>query len=282
VRHSRGSVLGILAAFAALSIGGTASAQDKQACVNASEHAQHLRTDGKLGEARDELIVCAREVCPIPVRKDCAQWLSEVETARPSVVVSARDTTGRDVSEVRVIVDGKVLAQHLDGKAIFVDPGHRAFRYETKGAPTVEDDVLVREGEKSRVLRVTFPTGGHPADGAHATATPETAGPDAAARSGGVPTASWVLGALGVAATGSFLYFGVKGRGEFSDLRSSCAPDCNPTDVDPIRTKLIIADISLGVAVVSFGIAVVLALTHPGSPPTSTVATGHFRGRGSP
>jgi hypothetical protein len=240
----------------AVAAAGPAQAQDKMACVEASERAQHLRTDGKLAEARSALITCASEKCPAVVRNDCKAWLGELETARPSVVVSARTAGGRDLADVRVFIDGKPVSERLDGKAIYVDPGSHTFRYEAAGAPPVEDTLLVREGEKSRVVTVTFQTGDGPKEPAlHP-------GPEGGGRSG-LPTISYVLGGLGVVATGSFLYFAVSGRSDYSDLRSRCSPECDPHDVSPIRTKLFVADVSLGVAIVSFGLAVVFALTNP-------------------
>ena len=77
-----------------------------------------------------------------------------------------------------------------------------------------------------------------------------------------VPTASYVLGGLSLAALGSFTYFGLSGRGMERALSDECSPRCSDARVDSVRTQYVIADVSLGIAVVSLGIATVLALTH--------------------
>src|SRR5580704_17589938 len=84
-------------------------ADDKEACFRAVDEGQKLRATRKFVSARDQFIQCARSVCPALVRKDCAQWLSEVEVSLPSVVFGARDVQGRDVFDVRVTVDGNLL-----------------------------------------------------------------------------------------------------------------------------------------------------------------------------
>src|SRR5580698_9599765 len=98
-----------LVCLAASLVGGAASARDdeKQACARASEDAQQLRSEGRPKEARDRLLVCARDTCPGIVRKDCTLWLAEVTAALPSVVVAAKDAQGQDVVSVKVTLDGE-------------------------------------------------------------------------------------------------------------------------------------------------------------------------------
>ena len=52
-----------------------------------------------------------------------------------SVVPAAKDKKGRDIVDVKVSIDGKVVTETLDGKALPVDPGVHTFRFETKNAP---------------------------------------------------------------------------------------------------------------------------------------------------
>src|SRR5262245_25347194 len=75
---------------------------DKRTCLATNESAQRLRKDGKLRGAREQLVVCARTECPLVVRQDCAQWLNEVGAAIPSVVVAARDASGKETLAVKV------------------------------------------------------------------------------------------------------------------------------------------------------------------------------------
>jgi hypothetical protein len=81
----------------------------------------------------------------------------------------------------------------------------------------------------------------------HATAPPRHS---QSARSPGtqsslVAQASWVTGALGIAALGSAAYLGIGGWQDANTLRRTCAPNCDPSQVSAIRTRLVIADISL-------------------------------------
>jgi hypothetical protein len=46
-------------------------------------------------------------------------------------------------------------------------------------------------------------------------------------------------------------------------LRNSCAPKCSDSAVSQVRTKLLVADISLGVGVVSLAVAGYLLLSAP-------------------
>ena len=62
-----------------------ALADDKAACLSASQQAQNLRDAHKLVEARAQLRVCARKECPAVVQRDCLTWLGEVERSLPTV-----------------------------------------------------------------------------------------------------------------------------------------------------------------------------------------------------
>lgn len=138
----------------------SAYATDVQACLAASEKGQRARSAGKLREARDHFLVCGGEGCPGMVRRDCAQWQSEVIGMLPSVVFGAKDKQGRDMFDVSVSMDGEVLVKKLDGKSVAVDPGPHTFRFEAAGLGPLVERALVKEGEKSRVITVSFAEGG--------------------------------------------------------------------------------------------------------------------------
>lgn len=234
------------------------AADDKQACIAASERAQQLRADGKLGASREQLLFCARDVCPGVVRKDCARWLGEVEEALPTIVLGARDGEGHDITAVKVYVDDKVFAPKLEGKAQSIDPGTHVLKFERDSGEVVTETVLVREGEKNRIVTVTFASPkpeASPQTTPSTTDTPPAATPPVARDS---RTAAWVLSGVGVVALGSFAYFGITARNDASDLRSTCAPGCAESDVDSVRTRLLVADLSLGVSLISFGVATYL------------------------
>jgi len=137
-----------------------ATAGNKEECISAYEQAQDLRKQSHLINARQRLLVCTREVCPAVLRKDCVQWLEEVERSMPTVVVDVKGTDGSDVVAVKVYLDGKLVAEQLDGKPISLDPGQHTFRFEIAGAPAKEERIVVPEGTKNRRVAVSFAPAG--------------------------------------------------------------------------------------------------------------------------
>jgi hypothetical protein len=227
-------------------------------CPTASEQGQKLRDQGKIIKARDMFLLCSRPTCPSVVRKDCAKWLPEVEEAVPTVVVAAHDYQGADLATVTVTVDDAPFATTLDGKALPIDPGPHTFKYETQGSTPVTQTVIVRSGEKNRIVKVDFPP---PAGKEPKKETPPVEKPPPPQKEG-VPVMTYVLGGIGVVALGSFAYFGITGKNDLSNLKSSpCAPYCPSSQLDDVKTKLLVADISLGVGVLALGGATIVYLT---------------------
>jgi hypothetical protein len=225
---------------------------DKAACVAATDQAQTLRDDGKYKAARAAMLTCARDVCPAIVRRDCEKWLGELDAAQPTLVLGARDPSGNDFPGTRVLIDGAPLVEHLDGKPVPVDPGEHVLRYEAAGAAPVEQRVVVRVSEKNRTLTaILMPQSSPPAP----VAAPPAEKPDRNAWYAAVPMATWVLAGVAVVAAGSFAGFGLSGQADVSNMRATCAPNCTEGQVDSARTKLIVADASLGVGVVSLAAA---------------------------
>jgi hypothetical protein len=225
----------------------TAHADDREQCANAAEQAQSLRDEGKYRRAREQMLVCAREVCPGPIKSDCGKWLDQVERDAPTVVFGAKDG-GKDIIEVKVSIDGVVVTEKLDGKPQLVDAGEHTFKFE-HGGVVKEEKVLIQAGQKGRSVTVAF--------GA-ATTTPPPALPQEEASI--VP--ALVVGGIGVIALGSFALFGIQGKNEVDDLQK-CKPRCAESDVDKARTKLIIADISLGVGIVALAVSAYMIITRP-------------------
>lgn len=224
------------------------------ACLTSYERAQRLRLETKLLDAKRELLVCARPICPQVLRNDCSTWLNEVDASTPSVVVAARAGTA-EVSDVRVLVDGQELTDGLDGSALPVDPGHRTFRFELAGAKPIEQKLVVRAGERNRLLEVDFG---------------QTSAPRKAQAS---PLPVYALAGLGVVALGSFTYFALSSHAKREDL-SSCKGHCAADEVDSVRREQLVADVSLGIGVVALGAA---AFLHFGRAPERPAARGPWR-----
>jgi hypothetical protein len=249
-----------------------ASADEKQACVAASEKAQQLRSAGKLGDARDQLNICGRPECPKLVQQDCTQWMSELLATLPSVVPGAKDRKGRDVVDARVTVDGKVVTEVLDGKPIVIDPGVHTFVFESKGLPSVKEQVVVKPGEKNRIVTVTFATPDDAVAPPPSSAAPPNAGAAADSSNGSsAPIAAYVLGGVGIVALGAALYFDLAASGDAHDLRSGCSPNCSQSDVDDVKTKYTIAGVTAGIGGALLITGIVLYFVHgKGSSKTGT------------
>jgi hypothetical protein len=235
--------------------------QEKAQCVEASDRGQQLRDDGKYRLAQDAFSRCARDSCPVIVRQDCVHWLLDLDQSSATVVIDAKDDKGNDLADVTVTVDGDVLAQKLDGKPLLVDPGQHLFRYEAAGFAPVEEHVVIHTAEKNRQLLVRL--GGAAVQTPNPSLVtpeapppmPESLAPEEPSRARQVPVGAWVFSAIAAAAFVSEASFGIAGLSERSHDLNSCAPTCPPSDKSSIQTKFAIADVSLGVGVVSAGIA---------------------------
>lgn len=252
-------------ALAMIAAARPASADERAQCVAASEKAQQLKNAGKLSEAREQLVICGRAECPKLVQQDCTQWMSDLLGVLPSVVPGAKDRRGRDIVDVKVTVDGKVVTETLDGKPILVDPGVHNFHFETKGAPAIDEKIVVRQGEKNRIVTVTFALGEDP-DAAKKPGRIDV-GRDSDRRdhdTGGssLPIAAFVVGGLGLAALGTALYINLDANADARKLRDECAPKCNPSDVDDVEQRRIIAGVTAAAGGALLIAGVVLFFVH--------------------
>lgn len=243
-----------------------AHADEKQACLAASEKAQQLRNAGKLTDAREQLVVCGRAECPRVVQQDCTTWMGEILQILPTVIPAAKDRKGRDLVDVKMAIDGKPAADVLDGKPIAVDPGVHAFHFETKGGAPIDQQVVVRQGEKNRILPVTFPIGDDEAGGGGTGGGGSNSG--GGASSGGdssgssPPILGFALGGAGLVLGGVALYVGLSADADGRNLRDTCAPKCAQSDVDDVQHRQNLA-VYLGVgAGVLFVAGAALVIIH--------------------
>ncbi|MDB4997939.1 MAG: hypothetical protein JWM74_5371 [Myxococcaceae bacterium] len=272
-RFSSGAAVAAVALVGALVVARPASGQeklDKKECPGAAEKTQRLRSEGKLREAREQAVLCARAQCPGVIRKDCEPWLSEIDAALPTIVVGAKDG-GKDVIDVKVSIDGAPVATVLDGKSIAINPGAHTFRYEREGSEPVEEKVVIREGEKARQVTVVFPSKVVAKDEPKQKNLYDHSDEK---QSGGSIVPGVIVGALGVAGIGSFFFFHLSAKSDLDELRGRCAPRCTDSELSDVNTKIIIADVSLGAGVVALGIATYLIISRPSAPKSVQVGAG--------
>ena len=215
-----------------------------EACAAASEAGQLLRMQARLKDARAQFMTCVKDECPGVVKKDCARFLADLDEAQPSIVLGARDQAG-DLVDVRVSFDDVRVTTRLDGKALTVDPGEHRLRFEADGHVPAELTVVIRIGERNRLVSVVLPVA--------AAATPPAPPPPPRDRRS--PAFALVMGGVGVAALGTFAAFGLAARNDVQRLRDHCGTHCTDDEVSPARRKALIADVSLGVALVSLSLS---------------------------
>ncbi len=231
-RHSK--ISGIAhSAMVAASLFATlpAFAADAKTCADSFDKGQALRRENKLRAARETLLECSTQACPSMMMKDCSDLLVEIEQSMPSIVVTAKDASGMDAIAVKVIADGVVLATSLDGKALVLDPGVHAMRFEMTGATPIERQVVVHEGQKAQPVEITLdanPPKPRPGD---PTQTPTQGGeqvPPPESRSSSMKWAGLGLMGVGVVSVGLGSVFGLVAGGKWSDAKDQCGPGCGP------------------------------------------------------
>jgi hypothetical protein len=252
-----------LAAVAALLPSSARAASPAEECIAAADAGQTHRDASQLLRARADFTACAASRCPGPVRGDCTKWLTEVESALPTVVFIARYDDGSDARDVKVSMDGAALVSRLDGSATAVDPGEHTFTFSV-GAKEIRQTILVHSGEHNRTIIVRLPS--------EQSTTPTT--PATPAKSS-FPVAAAIVGGIGIAVLGTGIVFGALAKSDLNKLEADpCAAtrQCSSSDVSAIKTRYIVADVLMGTGVVALGIGVVLWLTHGGG--DGSVRTG--------
>lgn len=229
-----------------------AASADVAACVRAHASGQREAKAGRLKSASELFAACvSEEGCPDAIRAECAEFYKSSERNLPTLIFAALDEHGGDLIQVRVSADDRVLTESLDGRPIALDPGQHHLKFELASGQVLESDVLVREGEKNRIVSVRAKAEAKPADQATSRNNePAVAQPR-------LPVGFWVASGVGAAALVSFGAFALAGNGKKSTL-NDCAPNCPSSkheDYDAMQRDYLIADISLGVAAVSAGVA---------------------------
>jgi hypothetical protein len=144
------------ALLGAVILPGQAHADDLvRECTRAYTYNQALRKEGRLVEAYDLALVCSNPACPRILVPDCTAWAAELDGAIATVIVTAKDESGRDVSDAAVALDDKPWITKLDGKPVRLDPGEHTIAV-TSGTATTKLRVSIRQGERARVLEVTL------------------------------------------------------------------------------------------------------------------------------
>jgi hypothetical protein len=229
-------------------------AEQARVCFEAYETTQGARRDGKLMVAREAAIVCAADVCPKTLSRDCAKWVGELQAIVPGLVFDVRIADGSNLTDVAVFLDDKPLVSKVDGKSVPVDPGEHLLRFEARDFLPLETRVVALEGDKARKVLVTLKR-------------PDAIAlePAAVKKHRPVPASTWVFASVGAAALVTSGVLGLVGLVNRSALEA-CKPNCDPTRAQAVARTFGFADGLLVAGVVAAGAALFTFFTRPEVP----------------
>jgi len=224
-----------------------------------AEHYEAAQVDAKTGKLRSAVrhaVSCAQDSCPAYVRADCLRFADEYKAQTPSIIIVARDVKGCDTTDVKVSVDGVVVLEKVDGRALEVDPGEHLVAVEVSGLPVEEQRIVATQSQKDRPVKFGEARAGNCQKGPSERPPPPP--PPIEQGRSGLTVAGLVLGGLGLCALATSAGFGIAGfveRGELDD----CKP-CSQGRIDDVRRTFIIGDVFLanGAALVTASIVLLV------------------------
>lgn len=235
------------------------AALDAEACERFYESGQAQVSSGHPIAAKADFAQCMSETCPRLIRSDCTKRYEDASARVPGIVFGARSSSGADLVNVVVEVDGQRVLDSLTGKLIEVEPGAHRVRY-VAGHVVDEFDVVAREGERQRIVMRDLPV-----EGASSAPSPAPSSSPPPPEHRAIPWTVYAAGGTAAAAWALFGVFSIYGVSEYHSLEERCSPGCSSSDQSALRTKFLVADISLGVALVATAATVWLYLSRPSS-----------------
>jgi hypothetical protein len=271
-----------LASVCLVSLAAPALAADptKDECITDNENGQRLQKEGKLREAKEQLLVCIANSCPKIVRDDCADRLRAVDAAQPSIVFEAKDAAGASVTAVTVTMDGAALTDHLDGSALVIDPGEHKLAFQAAGMAPLEKTIVVQAGEKNRHEVIAL-TAAQPV----APPAPPTPPPPPPAPAPAPPVPAYV--AFGVGGAGlvvgvlfTGLWASAKSGGNSACVSQTCTSQTASMWENKQTTDTVLLAVGYGVAAIGAGVGAFLLLDRPKPPPPAAVGVSPRIGLG--
>jgi len=252
--------------------GGGQSPPSRAECLAAHRSAQELKQSDRFIEAQQQLLVCSSATCPGAVIADCGNWFAELEQRTPSMVLEVR-LDGKETDDVKVFVDQKPIADR--SHAIKVNPGRHLVRAEVPRLEPYEQNVLLPEGQRMRLISIDFKTPPPPPSPAVKLEPPA---PDTGDASRPVPTVVYPLLGIGVVGLASFGVFATIGSSKQTDLEKTCEPRCTDSDLTSMKRAYLIGDVSAAVGIAALLGAATVYFTRPveksGPAPTVSIDVG--------
>lgn len=217
-------------------------------CLDDHGAAQQLEREGLLIESREKFIACSADACPSAVRLECVHQTEKVGDKIPTAILSLRTHEGVEITEASVWLGGKKLADSLDGRAVPVNPGRYEFEFRTADGAKATAAAVLREGDDYREVSARLPEPAPKPVVAEAPAPPMRKNRTAA-------IVTWAVGGAALASFGTFAILGKVGE--------DCRPTCSDAEVDDVRLKYLVADISLATAAAAGLLGLTFYLTAP-------------------
>lgn len=243
--QARGLALSLLCGRFLLALPADA-AGSAHACIEAHAAGQLERDAGRLLSAKERFVACTAAACPAMIRRECVALGESVVAMTPSVVLIAQDADGRAIEGSRATIDGQRAIPRLDGRPLELDPGAHRFELMLPDGRSQTLTATLSSGEKYRRMVASF------ASTAPTKALETTTPAEPSADTVGRNPLAYVFGGVGVVALGAWGVYALDGRNKQNEL-DHCAPHCQPSDVDAMRKSYLIADVLLGVSIVSLG-----------------------------
>jgi hypothetical protein len=188
-----------------------------------------------------------------------------------------------------IIADGRRVQEWTRGESLRLDPGDHQFRFELGQHQPIIQNLMLAEGMRYRIVSADFKTSNQPgATGAGPTgpsglsATPVApVAPAPTQKERPVPSVVYPLLGLGAAGVVGFTVFGLVGNSKHSDLESTCKPNCTDSDLQPMKTSYLVADVSLGIGVASLIATAAIYFSRPEREVPATVGIAPLPGGGA-
>jgi hypothetical protein len=300
--------IGVLAAATFIQAGAGLAAPKvtAQSCTAAYKSAVKAQQASHLQEAQKWFAACSQQACGTLIRRECLLSYDQITADIPTIVPVVTTVTGEPVLDVKVTMDGALLASKIDGRALPVDPGPHEFTFITH-AGSATQKVVILQGQRNRPIAMALATSGQ---------QPQKAGPPRAAMapvaaptapvldvtpaepppfqggapsayrdsfaadessvttpSGSRPVAPYIAAGIGLVGVGGYALLTYWGRKD-NDMLAQCKPDCMQSSVDHVRRLYLVANISLGVGIAALGTATWLYLRSSKSRQQEAAASG--------
>jgi hypothetical protein len=215
--------------------------------------------EGRLRRALDLFTSCGSDAtCPDIIRKDCIARFDETNRALPTVTFAVQ-AGSREFTNVQVYAEDDLITTELDGRAVPLDPGKYSFRFVLPQGRVLSSQVVLREGEKNRLITVHAEPAIQPA--------PRSEAPLVADEPPGTRQSPffWIASGIGLTAGIAGVVFVVLGDQQEQSVED-CAPACAPgmrANLDRAETYYTVANASFGVAAASIVTAAIVYFTTP-------------------